>query len=279
MKSGLYVTATPIGNLGDLTDRAKKVLESADLIACEDTRVTAKLLRHLGIKTSTCSYHEHNAATQRPKILDRVANGDVVALVSDAGTPLISDPGYKLVMEAAEMGLYVEPLPGPSAVVTALMVAGLPTDRFMFMGFLPTKEKARGDILDEVASINATLVFYESPNRVTKTLAQMVKLYGGERQAAVCRELTKMYEETVRGTLADVSDNFAARETIKGEIVIVVAPPMAKEKPTGEALDILILKALETMRVKDAAAHLSKELGLAKRDIYQRALKLSKGKE
>lgn len=278
MKSGLYVTATPIGNLGDLTDRAKKVLEKADLVACEDTRVTAKLLRHLGLKKQTCSYHDHNDESQRPKILERVQSGDVVVLVSDAGTPLISDPGYKLVTEAAEMDLYVEPIPGPSAVVTALMVAGLPTDRFMFMGFLPTKEKARGDILDEVAAINATLVFYESPNRVTKTLAQMVAHYGAKRQVAVCRELTKLYEETVRGSLTEVSENFAARDTIKGEIVIVIAPPAPREKLEGEDLDNLIITALETMRVKDVAAQLSENLGLPKRDIYQRALELSKKK-
>ncbi len=273
LKSGLYVTATPIGNLKDMTERGKEILRRVDAIACEDTRVTAKLLSAYGIKTPTFSYHEHNAADVRPKILARLQKGEAIALVSDAGTPMISDPGYKLVAEVREAGFYVDAMPGACAVTTAIMLSGLPTDKFLFAGFLPVKEKARLDSLAQWNGLPATLVFYESPNRLLKTLKAMVDVYGAERPMAVCRELTKLHQEVVQDTISNCLDEFAARDRIRGEIVLVVTPG-EKIKPDASTMDDLLRENLKTMRVKDASQLVAEQLSLPKRDVYQRALEI-----
>lgn len=273
LKSGLYVTATPIGNLGDMTERGKDILRRADAVACEDTRVTAKLLSAYGINVSTFPYHEHNAAEMRPRILDRIERGEAIALVSDAGTPMISDPGFKLVEEARARGLYIDALPGASAVTTALMLSGLPTDKFMFYGFLPVKEKARATAISDYATLPVTMIFYESPNRVVKTLEAMLQVYGPDRPIAVCRELTKLHQEVVQDGVQACLDDFAARDRIRGEIVIVVAPGEKRQASVDDMEDML-WEALTHMRVKEAAGYVSDLLGLPKRDVYQRALAL-----
>src|SRR5215510_13533176 len=224
LPAGLYLVATPIGNLRDITVRALEVLAAADLIACEDTRVTRKLLDHYGIATPLTSYHEHNAAEARPKLIARLADGAAIALVSDAGTPLVSDPGYKLVREARAAGTNVTALPGASAVLAALTLSGLPTDRFLFEGFLPAKEEARRARITELKRIPATLVLFESGARLAAALADLAAELG-PRQAAICRELTKLYEEIRRGDLGTLAREAAHADEPRGEIVIVVAPP------------------------------------------------------
>lgn len=272
---GLHLVATPIGNLGDLSARAVAVLKGVDVIACEDTHVTGKLASAFGIATPLISYHEHNAERMRPRILARLAAGERVALVSDAGTPLVSDPGYKLVRAAAAAGFAVIPIPGPSAALAALIVSGLPTDRFFFQGFLPAKSGARRETLAEIATIPATLIVYEAARRLGDTLAEMAAAVG-EREAAVGRELTKLHEDVRRGTLASLAAHYQ-QHPAKGEAVIVVAPPGPKVVDAAAqeaALDRRLTELLARMGVKEASVAAAREFGLSRRNVYGRALAL-----
>jgi 16S rRNA (cytidine1402-2'-O)-methyltransferase len=277
LTGGLHLVATPIGNLRDITVRALEVLAAADLIACEDTRVTRKLLDHYGIATPLTPYHDHNAAQARPKLLARLGDGAVIALVSDAGTPLISDPGYKLVREARAAGLSVMALPGASAVLTALTVAALPTDRFFFEGFLPAKEGQRRTRIAELKRIPATLVLFESGPRVAAALADLAADLG-PREAAICRELTKLHEEVRHGDLATLARHYAGGAETRGEFVIVIAPP---DPDAGETADIdtLLRQALGRLSVKEAVAEIAAVTGRPRREIYQSALALSKDRD
>lgn len=268
---GLYLIATPIGNLGDLSPRAAGWLRRVDLIAVEDTRVTATLLRHVGSTTAMTPYHDHNADRVRPGLIER-ARTAAVALVSDAGTPLISDPGYKLVRDARAAGIAVTTAPGPCAAVAALTLSGLPTDRFLFAGFLPAKEGARARALAELAAAPATLVFYETAPRLAASLAAMAAALG-DRPAAVVREISKRFEETADGTLGSLGARYAAEPT-RGEVVVVVGPPGEAEPATAEDLDAALEQALATLSVKEAAAAVADVLGLPKREVYARALAL-----
>ena len=270
----LYLVATPIGNLEDISARALRTLREARLIAAEDTRHTRQLLAHFDIHTPLTSYYEHNKLFKLDIILTALADGDV-ALVSDAGTPLVADPGYRLVVEAIAAGRRVVAAPGASALLAALAVAGLPTDRFLFAGFPPPKAAARARALAELAAIPATLVFYESPRRLAASLAAMAAAYGGGRPAAVCRELTKRFEEVRRGTLAALAADYAAAEPPKGEIVVVVGPPLPAEVGAA-ALEQALTAALAGMSVKDAAAQVAAALGLPRREVYARALALAR---
>jgi 16S rRNA (cytidine1402-2'-O)-methyltransferase len=270
---GLYLVATPIGNLGDISLRALETLAGADVIACEDSRVTRKLTEHYGIATPLTLYHEHNAAEARPKLLGRLADGQAVALVSDAGTPLISDPGYKLVRAAAEAGHAVTALPGASAVLTALGVAGLPTDRFFFEGFLPPKQAARQKRIAALAAIPATLVLFETGPRIAEALADLAAGLG-QRAAAICRELTKLHEEVRRGFLAELARHYAAGGETRGEFVIVIAPPA--DEPRVDDVDELLRQALARISVKDAVGEVALATGRPRREVYQRALALAK---
>lgn len=265
---GLYIVATPIGNLSDLSPRAAEVLTKADLLAVEDSRVTGKLLHHLGVKRPMTPYHDHNADQVRPRLIAEMA-GKAVALVSDAGTPLISDPGYKLVRDAREAGHAVTTIPGPCAAIAALTLAGLPTDRFLFAGFLPQKAKAREDAVAELAGIRATLVFYESGPRLGAALAALAAGLG-EREAAVTREITKTFEEAVTGTLGELAARYADAPP-KGEIVIVVGPGEAKPADTLDADDML-LTALKHLSPARAASDVAEATGLPRRELYARAL-------
>jgi len=268
----LVLVATPIGNLGDITARALEGLKSADLIACEDSRVTAKLLHHAGIEKPLLPYHDHNAEAMRPKLLARIAAGARVALVSDAGTPLISDPGYKLVQAAVAAGLAVTMLPGPSAPVMALALSGLPSDRFLFGGFLPAKSKARRDAIAEAARAPLTLIFFETAPRLLESLKDLHAVLG-DRKAAVARELTKLFEEVRRAPLSALIAHYDQAGAPKGEIVIVVGPP-EEERASTEDVDALLRRALERMSVKDAAATVAAATGAPKRTVYARALEL-----
>ena len=272
LPGGLYVVATPIGHLGDITLRALETLAAADVIACEDTRVTRKLTDRYGISARLTPYHDHNAAAARPKLLARLAAGEAVALVSDAGTPLVSDPGYRLVRAARAAGHAVTTLPGPSAVLAALTVAGLPTDRFFFAGFLPPKQAARRARIAELADIPATLVLFETGPRIAAALADLAAALG-EREAAVCRELTKLHEEVLRGDLKTLAATYAAQDPPRGELVVVIAPPSAQQ-PDAVELDSRLREALGRASVKDAVAEVAEALHLARRDVYQRALAL-----
>jgi 16S rRNA (cytidine1402-2'-O)-methyltransferase len=271
---GLYLVATPIGNLGDISLRALELLTGADVIACEDTRVTRKLTERYGIATALTPYHEHNAAEARPKLLARLAAGQAVALVSDAGTPLISDPGYRLVRAACEAGLPVTALPGASATLAALSVAGLPTDRFFFEGFLPPKQVGRQKRIAELAAIPATLLLFESGPRLAAALADLAEGLG-PRAAAICRELTKLHEEVRRGTLAELANAYAEGRETRGEIVIVVTPPAAEAADAFE-VDDLLRQALARVSVKDAVGEVALATGRPRREVYQRALVLAK---
>jgi 16S rRNA (cytidine1402-2'-O)-methyltransferase len=272
---GLHLVATPIGNLGDITLRALEILAGVDVVACEDTRITRRLTERYGIVAQLTPYHEHNAALARPKLLQRLAQGASVALVSDAGTPLISDPGFKLVREVCAAGHQVIALPGPSSVLAALSVAALPTDRFFFEGFLPPKQTARRARLTELARIDATLVLFESGNRVLGTIADLAAIMG-ERDAAICRELTKMHEDVHRAPLSELARIAASLET-RGEFVLVIAPPAAVvEVITADALDDLLRKHLARDSVKDAVAHAVELSGRPRREIYARALELAR---
>jgi len=275
LPGGLYLVATPIGNLRDITLRALDILAGADVIACEDTRVTRKLLEHYGISTPMLAYHEHNAAAARPKLLAKLGAGESIALVSDAGTPLISDPGYKLVRAAQDAGHAVTASPGASATLTALNVAGLPTDRFFFEGFLPPKAGQRRTRIAALARIPATLVLFETGPRLAATLADL-KDGLGPREAAICRELTKLHEEVRRGDLAALAADYAEAAEPRGEIVIVVAPPPEEEKPDAQQVDALIRTALTRASMKDAVGEVAMATGLPRREVYQRALELAK---
>lgn len=276
LEAGLYVAATPIGNLGDITLRALECLAAADLIACEDTRVTRRLLDRYGITTPLTPYHEYNAAAARPKLIAQLAAGDAIVLVSDAGTPLISDPGYKLVRAVREAGYSVTALPGPSAVLAALNLAGLPTDRFFFEGFLPAKEGQRRARIAELAHMPATLVFFESGPRLSDALADLATGLGA-REAAVCRELTKLHEEVRRGGLAALAAEYAAGAETRGEIVVVVAPPSAAEQQHPGDVDSLLRRAIARGSVKDAVSEVAMATGRPRREVYERALALAEG--
>ena len=275
LAAGLYLVATPIGNLRDITLRALEMLAAADLVACEDTRVTRKLFDHYGLSAPLMPYHDHNAETARPKILARIAAGDAVALVSDAGTPLISDPGFKLVRDATAAGLAVTAAPGASAVLMALTVAGLPTDRFFFEGFLPSRSAARRTRIAELARIPATLVLYESGPRLADALSDLAEGLGA-RAAAVCRELTKLHEEVRRGTLETLARDYAAGAETRGEIAIVIAPPDAPAPSGAEEIDALLRAALTRVSLKDAVAEVAAATGEQRRAVYSRALELTK---
>src|SRR3954462_5872733 len=272
---GLHLVSTPIGNLGDITLRALETLAAVDIIACEDTRITRRLTERYGISAQLKPYHEHNAVMARPRILEKLAQGASVALVSDAGTPLISDPGFKLVREACAAGHAVIALPGASSVLTALAVAELPTDRFFFEGFLPAKETARRARLTELARIDATLVMFESGNRVQDTLPELADIMGA-RDAAICRELTKLHEEVRRAPLPELARSAGALET-RGEFVLVIGPPAASAGIMAQDdLDELLRSALQRDSVKDAVAHAVEVSGRPRREIYARALELAR---
>ncbi len=272
---GLYLVATPIGNLGDITLRALETLAGVDIVACEDTRITRRLIERFSITATLKQYHEHNAEQARPKILEALARGSSIALVSDAGTPLISDPGFKLVREVSAAGFPVIALPGPSSVLAALSVAALPTDRFFFEGFLPSKQNARRTRIAELASIDATLVMFESGARVQDCLHDLASVMG-ERDAAICREMTKLHEEVRRAPVSELAAIADTLET-RGEFVLVIAPPAADAGLMSEnALDDLLRTALARGSVKDAVAHAVEVSGRPRREIYARALELSK---
>lgn len=272
---GLYLVATPIGNLGDITLRALETLAGVDIIACEDTRITRRLMERFSINATLKQYHEHNAEQARPKILDALARGSSIALVSDAGTPLISDPGFKLVREVSAAGFAVIALPGPSSVLTALSIAALPTDRFFFEGFLPSKQNARRTRLAELARIDATLVMFESGARVQDSLQDLAGVMG-EREAAICREMTKLHEEVRRARLSELAAIADTLET-RGEFVLVVGPPAADAGAmSDDALDDLLRTSLARGSVKDAVAHAVEVSGRPRREIYARALELSR---
>jgi 16S rRNA (cytidine1402-2'-O)-methyltransferase len=272
--AGLTIVATPIGNLRDITLRALEILASADLVACEDTRVTRKLFDHYGLSAPLIAYHDHNAETVRPKILERLAAGEAVALVSDAGTPLISDPGYRLVREAVSSGHLVTAAPGPSSALMALTTAGLPTDRFFFEGFLPAKETARRTRIAELARIPATLVLFESGPRLAETLSDLAAGLGG-REAAIARELTKLHEEVRRGNLASLAAEYTSGAETRGEMVIVIAPPAAEQISAAE-IDAMLNRALARTSVKEAVAEVASATGAPRRAVYSRALELAK---
>lgn len=274
LQPGLYIVATPIGNLGDLSRRASDILANADIIAVEDSRVTAKLLHHIGVKRPMIPYHDHSTESVRAGLIARMAT-EAVALVSDAGTPLISDPGHKLVRDARAAGHTVVTIPGPSAAISALTLAGLPTDRFLFMGFLPSKAQARGSTIAEVASVRATLVFYESGPRLSAALAALAEGLG-DREAAVARELTKKFEECVTGTLSALSARYAEAPP-KGEIVIVVAPPGDAPPPSEEDADAALQEALKRLPVSKAAGEVAKKFGLDRKALYARAMAMKGG--
>jgi 16S rRNA (cytidine1402-2'-O)-methyltransferase len=267
---GLYLVATPIGNLGDVTLRGLAVLRGADQILCEDTRVTARLLARHKITAPLDLYHDHNAERARPAILAGLRRGERVALVSDAGTPLVSDPGYKLVREAIAENLPVTAIPGPSAALTALILSGLPPDVFLFAGFLPPRRAARRGALERWSSLDATLVFFENTSRLAASLTDMVELLGN-RPAAVARELTKLHEEIRRGSLADLAVHYRDAGPPRGEVVVVVGPP-GPSVPDRAQIDGRLRAALAELGVRDAATKVAAETGLSRSDLYRRAL-------
>lgn len=266
---GLYIVATPIGNLSDLSPHAAAILSSADLIAVEDSRVTAKLLAHIGVKRPMTPYHDHNADRVRPDLVAQMAD-KAVALVSDAGTPLISDPGYKLVRDARAAGREITTVAGPCAAIAALTLAGLPTDRFLFLGFLPSKGGARASAILEVVAIRATLILYENGARLGAALAALHEGLGN-RDAAVVREISKKFEETVTGTLSELAARYADAPP-KGEIVIVVGPPGEADAPAEADVDDALREAMTRLSASRAAAEVAQTLGLPRREVYERAL-------
>jgi 16S rRNA (cytidine1402-2'-O)-methyltransferase len=264
----LYVVATPIGNLADMTVRATRVLANVDLIACEDTRQTRKLLDHYGIKTPLISYHEHNEQGRSEDLLREILAGKNMALVSDAGTPLIADPGYRLVERARQQGVVVSPIPGPSALLAALSASGLPTDSFLFHGFLPPKQGQRKKLLEQLKPLQSTLVFYEAPHRILDALADVAEILGS-RRAVVARELTKIHEEFLRGTASQIHDTLASRATVKGEIVLMIGKSEAQEiddTPIETAVEKLVQSGLSTM---EACKTVARQRGVSKREVYK----------
>jgi 16S rRNA (cytidine1402-2'-O)-methyltransferase len=273
---GLYLVATPIGNLADTSLRALSVLARADLIAAEDTRHSKKLLSHFGIAAKLTPYHEHNAERERPRLLARLSAGQSVALISDAGTPLISDPGYKLVRAALDEGLMVTSIPGPSATLAALTNSGLPTDTFLFAGFLSPKSGPRRARLEELKSVPATLVFFESAPRLGKSLADMAELLG-PREAAIAKELTKLHESVTRGRLDRLAGELSGSETLKGEFVVVIAPPTADEaEPSDEKIAEQLEKALKIESFRDAVRSVAEVLNVSRARVYELGLKLKR---
>jgi 16S rRNA (cytidine1402-2'-O)-methyltransferase len=270
---GLHVTSTPIGHLADISLRAVNALAAADEILCEDTRVTGKLLQRYGISTRLVPYHDHNAAKLRPRILSELQAGRALVLVSDAGTPLVSDPGFKLARAVIEAGLPLHVIPGASAALAALTLSGLPSDRFMFCGFLPEKQGERRRLLTELKAVPATLIFFESPRRIEAALADIADVLG-PRPVAVARELTKLYEEALRGEPLEVARVLAGRETVKGEITLVVAPPGDAPPPEPETIDQALREAAAIMPAGKAAAEVAHRFGLAKKELYDRLLVL-----
>lgn len=270
LPAGLYMVATPIGNLGDITRRAVDTLERCDAIACEDTRVTAKLLRHLGITKPLWRYDDHSDEQDRARLLDAMRHKAVV-LVSDAGTPLVSDPGYRLVRDVKAAGIPMTSLPGPSAPVMAITLSGLPSDRFLFAGFLPQKDKARADVLAELAAVPSTLVFFDTAPRLTKSLAAIAEVLPG-REVSVARELTKLHEECRTGAPLDLAAHYEAHPP-RGEIVLLIGPPVPREA-SGEDAEALLVEALKTLKPSQAAAQVAKETGLDRKQLYARALEL-----
>ncbi len=270
LKPGLYIVATPIGNLGDMTMRAAEVLRNCDAVACEDTRVTVKLMKHIGASKPLWRYDDHASDHDRARLIEAL-HEKAIALVSDAGTPLVSDPGYRLVREARAAGIAIVTLPGPCAAVAGLTVSGLPNDRFLFAGFLPNKDKARGDVLAELAAAPATLIFYETAPRLTKSLAAIGEVLP-EREVAVARELTKLHEECRTGSPADLIAHYETHPP-RGEIVLLVAPPSERTNNAGDA-DVLLAEALETLKPSHAASQVAKATGLDRKTLYARALEL-----
>jgi 16S rRNA (cytidine1402-2'-O)-methyltransferase len=270
---GLHVTSTPIGHLADISLRAVNALAAADEILCEDTRVTGKLLQRYGISNRLLPYHDHNAAKLRPRILHELHAGKALVLVSDAGTPLVSDPGFKLARAVIESGLPLHVIPGASAPLAALILSGLPSDRFMFSGFLPERQSERRRLLAELKSVPATLIFFETPRRIEAALADIAEVLG-PRPVAVTRELTKLHEEALRGEPADVSGLLAKREVIKGEITLVVAPPGEAARPEPEMIDAALREAASIMPAGKAAAEIAHRFGLTKKELYERLLVL-----
>ncbi|MBA3038139.1 MAG: 16S rRNA (cytidine(1402)-2'-O)-methyltransferase [Alphaproteobacteria bacterium] len=273
LEPALYLVATPIGNLGDITLRALETLAGADVLACEDTRVTRVLLDRFGIQNRPYSYHEYNANEVGPKLIAALEAGRSVALVSDAGTPLVSDPGYRLGQLAIEAGHRVVPIPGASAPLAALVGSGLPNDAFLFAGFLPVKDKARHERLAQLREVPATLIFFESPHRIGDTLAAAADELGAERPASVCRELTKTFEEFRRGSLRELANYYADR-TVKGEVVLVVGPPLEKPAPEAGEIDRILAELGETLPTAKAATEAARLTGLPRKDLYQRLLEL-----
>lgn len=273
LEPALYIVATPIGNLGDITVRALETLAAASVIACEDTRVTATLMHRFSLKTPLMAYHEHNADKQRPRILETLAAGKAVALVSDAGTPLVSDPGFRLVRDVVAEGYKVIPIPGASAPLAGLVASGLPSDTILFAGFLPAKNGPKTRRLEELGRIPATLIFFESPHRTGATLNLMAGVLGPQREAVVARELTKRFETFERGTLEELAGRFEDR-TVKGEIVVLVGPPEDRPEADAGDLDTLLREALGSMPVSGAAKTVAKATGLDRNAVYKRALEL-----
>jgi len=276
---GLYLVATPIGNLGDISLRALAVLARADLIAAEDTRHSKKLLSHFNIQAKLAPYHEHNAARARPALIARLRAGDAVALISDAGTPLVSDPGYRLVREALDQGIMVTSIPGPSAPVAALTSSGLPTDTFLFAGFLPPKQGARRTRLLELAAMPATLLFFETAPRLAKSLADMAEILGA-REAAVARELTKLHETVTRGRLDQLARELAQAETLKGELVVLVAPPFPASLDTSdETITAELKRSLKTQSFRDAVRDVTESLGVKRARVYELGFALNRKRD
>ncbi|HEX5932658.1 MAG TPA: 16S rRNA (cytidine(1402)-2'-O)-methyltransferase [Pseudorhizobium sp.] len=273
LEPALYLVATPIGNLGDITLRALETLAGADVLACEDTRVTRVLLDRYGIVNRPFAYHEHNAGEAGPKLLAALEEGRSVALVSDAGTPLVSDPGYRLGQMAIAAGHRVVPIPGASAPLAALVGSGLPSDAFLFAGFLPVKDKGKRDRLAELSRVPATLIFFESPHRIGASLAAAADVLGQSREAAVCRELTKAFEEFRRGTLGELAAHYDER-AVKGEIVLLIAPPDIDDVPGAIEVDVLLRELSANMATSKAAVEAARLTGLSKKDLYQRLLAL-----
>ncbi|AUC11039.1 MULTISPECIES: 16S rRNA (cytidine(1402)-2'-O)-methyltransferase [Agrobacterium] len=272
LECALYLVATPIGNLGDITIRALETLASADVLACEDTRVTRILLERYGIRTRPFAYHEHNSNEVGPKLIAALEAGKSVALVSDAGTPLVSDPGYRLGQLALEAGHRVVPVPGASAPLAALVGSGMPSDAFLFAGFLPVKDRGKRDRFAELAKIPATLIFFESPHRISASIKVASEVLGSERRAVVCRELTKTFEEFRRGTLGELADYYDGDRVVKGEIVLLVEPPSYDEIPDIEDVEKLLKDLVATMPAARAAGEAAKLTGLPRKELYQRLL-------
>ncbi len=275
---GLYVVSTPIGNLRDITLRALDILASADIVCAEDTRVAAKLLSVFGVSVRLRPYHDHNGAQARPVLLKELETGARIALMSDAGTPLVSDPGYKLVREAAQQGAAVFSIPGASAPLAALASSGLPTDCFTFAGFPPPRSSARRTFLKELGAVRGTLIFFEGPSRLVASLADMRDVLGPTREAAVARELTKKFEETRRGTLAELAAHYAEAGPPRGEIVVLVGPGETIAAD-ADMLDAAIAQTDETRPVKEVAGEIAEKLGLPRRDVYARILELRQDAE